>query len=337
MEAVDVVIEVVRKLTAEGNLKDAFDLLEEKFSPLSQDIADSILLNKAVFQALQKERRMGLITDGNVSVRQNRIMYNVLQIMQQIPEEMALKKSLGNVRQGLYTSTSEDNLEKIMGSRNHLLKINWLSRGIRASRSVCQVVRSDGEKGTGFVLQGGYLMTNFHVLPSRDIIKKSKVVFDFEEDLLGNQRKTSQFFLDPDDVSLSPVEELDYAYVKIRDNQSNPLTQWDHLEPDTFSDPQVDDPVTIIQHPLGETKQIALTANTIIGLKDDRVWYLTDTERGSSGSPVFNSDWKVIALHHAGKTEKEGGYVIHPETGERKGANEGILMKAIMRHNTRIH
>ena len=64
---------------------------------------------------------------------------------------------------------------------------------------------------------------------------------------------------------------------------------------------------------------------------------MTDTERGSSGSPVFNNDWKVIALHHAGKTEEDGGLVINPATGEKRGANEGILIKNIVQHSKEIN
>jgi endonuclease G len=92
--------------------------------------------------------------------------------------------------------------------------------------------------------------------------------------------------------------------------------------------------VTIIQHPLGGTKQIALTANKIIGIDRDRhkLFYQTDTEPGSSGSPVFNNEWKVIALHHAGKTESDGGLVIDVKTGEKRGANEGILIKEIVQN-----
>jgi V8-like Glu-specific endopeptidase len=39
----------------------------------------------------------------------------------------------------------------------------------------------------------------------------------------------------------------------------------------------------------------------VIGLKGTtRVRYRTNTEGGSSGSPCFDADWNLIALHHLG-------------------------------------
>jgi endonuclease/exonuclease/phosphatase family metal-dependent hydrolase len=49
--------------------------------------------------------------------------------------------------------------------------------------------------------------------------------------------------------------------------------------------------------------------------------YRTDTEPGSSGSPVFNNDWQLVALHHAGYRE-DGGTAV----------NEGIRISAIVAH-----
>ena len=55
--------------------------------------------------------------------------------------------------------------------------------------------------------------------------------------------------------------------------------------------------------------------------------YRAPTEHGSSGSPVFNRDWDVVAVHHAGRMDMrrlgdEGG--TYP-------ANEGIWIEAIRR------
>jgi V8-like Glu-specific endopeptidase len=236
---------------------------------------------------------------------------------------------MGEIKPSIYHATKDANLEKILGS-NNLLKISWLERAILKSKSVCQIrlINNDRAIGTGFVLKGGYLMTNCHVIPNKSAVDNVKIIFDFEEDLLGQVRKTFEYRLDKNDATFSPIAELDYAYIKIIDNPANPLAQWGHLEIE-ITVPQVDDAVTIIQHPLGQVKQIALTANEVIGINDQKLLYKTDTERGSSGSPVFNNHWKVIALHHAGKTEEDGGLVINPVTGERRGANEGILMNKI--------
>ena len=52
--------------------------------------------------------------------------------------------------------------------------------------------------------------------------------------------------------------------------------------------------------------------------------YATDTQRGSSGSPVFNDQWEIVALHHASIRASEqdefGGYL-----------NEGIRTSRIIR------
>jgi V8-like Glu-specific endopeptidase len=57
-----------------------------------------------------------------------------------------------------------------------------------------------------------------------------------------------------------------------------------------------------------------------------RVHYRAPTEKGSSGSPVFNrSSWQVIALHHAGGElpKLNGKPGTHP-------ANEGIALMSII-------
>lgn len=328
-DAIKVVIAITKELIEYNQLKEALEVLSEKFSPISNNLEKSILLNKARLNSLNDKVTNGLISPVDASVQEAQLKVNLLSIIANVPTEMHIQQMLGKIKTGIYKTTSNENLEKILGPINHLVKINWLQKGIQASRSICQVVRSDGGKGTGFVLKDGYLMTNFHVLPTKDKVSNAKIVFDYEEDMFGNLRETSEFSLQADDAKFSPIKEFDYAYIKIKDNPAKPLAQWGFLELDTFSDPQIDNTVTIIQHPLGQTKQIALTANKIIGINGQKLFYQTDTEKGSSGSPVLNNDWKVVALHHAGKSEDDGGLVINPATGEKRGANEGILIKEI--------
>jgi hypothetical protein len=69
----------------------------------------------------------------------------------------------------------------------------------------------------------------------------------------------------------------------------------------------------ILQHPEAGELRIAIgTVNRETGTPP-RLYYEVDTERGSSGSPVFNGSWELIALHRAGGAQ----------------ANEGVPLKAI--------
>ena len=87
---------------------------------------------------------------------------------------------------------------------------------------------------------------------------------------------------------------------------------------------QVDDFVNIIQHPGGLPKQIAIYHNIVVFADLGRVQYLTDTMPGSSGSPVFNNEWQVVAMHHS------GGWIREPSTTNMFFRNEGISSVRLM-------
>jgi len=63
--------------------------------------------------------------------------------------------------------------------------------------------------------------------------------------------------------------------------------------------------VLVIQHPLGQYKQIVLSNNQVIGMNDRFLYYEADNEHGSSGSPVFNQSWELVALHRAYLSEND--------------------------------
>lgn len=90
-------------------------------------------------------------------------------------------------------------------------------------------------------------------------------------------------------------------------------------------DPQkcMNDIIPIIQHPNGMPKQICIGHNSLKYIDEERIQYLTDTLPGSSGSPVFNSNWELIGLH------SKGGNVCEPRTGKVFFRNEGINIRAI--------
>ena len=82
--------------------------------------------------------------------------------------------------------------------------------------------------------------------------------------------------------------------------------------------------------------------NQVTGMPEERfLHYQTDTAPGSSGSPVFNDQWEVVALHHSGvpRRNSEGkiltvdGRIWTGSMGEHRidwVANEGIRVVAII-------
>ena len=70
----------------------------------------------------------------------------------------------------------------------------------------------------------------------------------------------------------------------------------------TAAVPADGDRAFIVQHPDGQQKRLGFVRNMITAVTGDRVQYLTDTQPGSSGAPVFDEGGRLIALHHRGGT-----------------------------------
>jgi V8-like Glu-specific endopeptidase len=214
----------------------------------------------------------------------------------------------------------EAGLEKIIGA-NNLKRVDWLRLGLERARSIGRIT-TPFNLGTGFLIRGGRLVTNYHVLPSEAMAAKAYVEFNVEEDWQGNLTPAVRYEFDP--TSFRGDKALDYCVITVKPREGAPaLETWGTLEFELGKMPQVGEHVTIIQHPAGGVKQIALTANQVVNLHEFRLQYATDTMPGSSGSPVFNDDWKVVALHH------KGGNLVADASGHKIYANEGILLSAI--------
>ena len=206
-------------------------------------------------------------------------------------------------------------LERVIGETRDFLSIEFLEDGIHASGSVGRIVTELGGGrvlyGTGFLVAPGLLMTNWHVLKTADAAKRSRVEFNYQRDRLGRVLQAGEFELRPD-IFFMNDRDLDFAIVGVAGGAQ--LTAFGYC-PLIAQEGKIliGDPINIIQHPKGEMKQIVVRENRLLDLPDkqqlDRfAHYAADTEPGSSGSPVFNDQWDVIALHHSGvpATNKRG-------------------------------
>lgn len=218
-----------------------------------------------------------------------------------------------------------DTLEKLMGYKSTLVPISYLEKGQLTARAVVRIVRQDGGSGTGFVADGNILVTNHHVLPSAGIAATAVVQFNYQQTVDGLNAPIAEFKLAPD-VLFDSSEQDDWSVARIA---GDPAATWGSLKL-AARIPDVGEHVNIIQHPGGGPKQTSLFANVVVFADNTRVQYLTDTLPGSSGSPVFDADWNVIALHHS------GGWITEPNAKSKSlfYRNEGIAIERVMARMT---
>ena len=323
-------IETIEGLLQENEVDKALEALFELDNKTQAGIRQDVLMISGNYRQASKMFQQGMMDFNQFSQQTARVRFGLLEMMKTIPRKIELNAKIKNLDAFQFSIPDDARLEKIIGVENNLLKINWLEKALIASKSVCRVVCADGNLGTVFLTKEGYIFTNNHVLSSADVAKTAKLEFNYEVGADGKTKSRITYDLDSSDYKTSTPDKLDFARVKVKDRSDAPLSQWGFVEFDPEAVPSVNEGVTIIQHPKGQDKQIALNANLVLGQLNQHLFYSTDTEPGSSGSPVFNKDWKVVAIHHAGKTDAEGGLVINAQ-GERRGANRGVLFRDIFK------
>jgi S1-C subfamily serine protease len=196
------------------------------------------------------------------------------------------------------------NLERIIGEGSSLVPVSYLAAGLRCARSVAKIARADGTCGTGFLLPDDVLVTNHHVLESAEAARSAKLLFNYQDTIEGRSEQTEEVALEPGALfRTSPVEQDDWTLVRVAKGTS---AKWGALD---LSERAIDpgERVNIVQHPGGGPKQISFFSNVVVFAGAGRVQYLTDTLPGSSGAPVFDRAWKVVALHHSGGWLREPG------------------------------
>jgi endonuclease G len=238
-------------------------------------------------------------------------------------------------------------LERILAS-NDLLNANFLGLALRAARSVGRIrIRSANGRalgyGTGFMVSPRLLLTNNHVLGMARTAMSSVVDFAYEDDVDGQPLAPRTFALDPADFFLTDVA-LDYSLVSVATSSQ----AGDRLEDQGWCQLIEDqgkvllgELVNVIQHPGGERKRLALRQNEVVDLPELFVHYRTDTSPGSSGAPVLNDQWEVVALHHSGVPKRDAQGNILARDGSRWQeemgdelidwiANEGVRVSRVV-------
>jgi hypothetical protein len=228
-----------------------------------------------------------------------------------------------------------DGLEKTIKARLPTFDFAvWREKMALVEGRVCRVEIDRNAAGTGFLVGPDAIFTNYHVIKSvlTNATPPAKVACRFDYKVLADKSRVEGVVigLHPTDWKLdfspnsaaedtrtpeSPPptpDELDYALVRVarrvgdepsapKGGAEAPRRGWLTI-PDTAPVFLPRMPLMIAQHPDGKPLKLAVDTESVISVNanQNRVRYATNTEAGSSGSPVFDLDWNLVALHHLG-------------------------------------
>ena len=298
---------------------------------LGADFEEIILNVLSSYQ--RRERTTDLVSAASRANTENQTLFAFAQSIGVAP--ITLVGKAGDLK----PTKDQDALEREVRDTNSLLNIaQWRQQLFEVEQQVCRIeitTKLGMIYGTGFLIGPDVVMTNHHVM--RSIIDKpedrTNVRFRFDYKVMEDgdtinsgtvYRLAAKDWLisasEPsplDEVvdtngAVPEVNQLDYAIVQLNGKPGNlpvgvdakpgaPPRKWIKLSKDPYEfDP--DTALYIVQHPQGEPLKLCLDTEAIISVNSNRtrVRYRTNTEGGSSGSPCFNKDWQLVALHHAG-------------------------------------
>jgi len=190
-----------------------------------------------------------------------------------------------------------------------------------------------GGGGTGFLVGPDLVLTNDHViqrlLEGKASWKDVKCRFDYKQAIDGTtlaRKKQTEVGLDttkplvdrwpPSKYDWNPAlgdaesDEIDCALLRLAENvgdtpvgggMGDPQVQRRGWIDATFAPPPLaaGNQVFLLQHPKGEPLQLSIGTVNAFNASGTRLRYDANSKDGSSGSPCFNVDLQLVALHHA--------------------------------------
>ena len=179
----------------------------------------------------------------------------------------------------------------IVDLEQKLKKIWYLERAVEASRSVGRVLFPNGKNfATCFLVAPKLILTNNHVFSTPEDTAGVRIQFNYREQYNGDLADPDEYQCDP--TTFITDKALDFTLVGLTQQAKPAYLQLRH------SDSVVrGSHIAIIQHPGGSPLQVAMRDNSLVFDDANTIEYLTNTDYGSSGAPVFNDNWNVIALH----------------------------------------
>jgi endonuclease G len=283
---------------------DRFSVLLVQINQVERMASGQVPLVTLLENAAARLRLAGRVEAAVFEEKLNRVS-NRAGGVPQLPDPATLPEVLSN--------------EAIIGE-DDMVEVSFLTRGLEVGRAVARIkvrryndgVPAKANNGDPWVMQGtawliapGIAITNHHVVNARLPEEPAASAADFE---LQAKNAAVEFDFDLKDSPLVPVPVtkllaasagLDYAILELTGAPARDIPK---LLPNRIVDlPTSRIAVNIVQHPRGEPKRVAFRNNLVSAADQTTLRYFTDTDYGSSGSPVCDDQWRVVALHRGAR------------------------------------
>ena len=233
------------------------------------------------------------------------------------------------------TAETRDRLEAVFGA-SRLRSLEWFQRGLEHTSAVVRIDSDRGPNfGTGLLLAGDslheslrgttVLVTSAHVLsPDASVADALRpgVATIVRTAAPGGEtsHRVSRI------VFTSPPNALDVTIAEL-DPEVAGASHLTVAAPDDLAKAQR---VVIVGHSGG--RELTFDEGDLVHRDDAIIHYRCNAGPGTSGSPVFDERWRLIAIHHAAK---RGSDLPFAGAAGLEFVGEGISMSAIARELTR--
>ena len=172
--------------------------------------------------------------------------------------------------------------------------LEWYRQGLDRARAVGRISIAGKATATCFLVSPRHVLTPWHVISSLEDVEDCAVVFESAGEGAGEMRRAKAV------VWSSGSAELDATILELE----TPVSGASSLSLSRSGQVRFStgDKVTVVGYPYGGALSFSLSESAIVAVNDQLVHYRTPTSPGSSGSPVFDGDWNLIAMHRAGQT-----------------------------------
>ncbi len=204
-----------------------------------------------------------------------------------------------------------------------MIDISYLKKILNASKPVAALRTRSERSATGFLIAPQLFLTTNTALPNPAEARKATITLHYQNDENDMLETTKILDLNPQKLFLTD-EKLNYSLVGVENEDNVAKTEPAKLTLQPVLDT---DNIIIIHHPENKSQHVSFFNTKLTGFAGDFINYSAHTENGSVGGPIFDNNWRVIAMHQSRYSNDNNDNDASPIQ-----AKEGVKITSIIKN-----